>query len=109
MFFPQNQFHQDACFISWTSVNARPKLGRRLEFWVSSIALVALVPQRMSNEKRAPGCLWYIVDYTTQLYGDYFISHEIRIPINQPGFQWKVGPGYFSWLIYVQLAVAALV
>ena len=23
---------------------------------------------------------------TTQLYRDYFISHEIRIPINQPGF-----------------------
>ncbi len=24
------------------------------------------------------------MDYTTQLYRDYFISHEIRIPINQP-------------------------
>ncbi len=23
---------------------------------------------------------------TTQLYGDYFINHEIRIPIKQPGF-----------------------
>ena len=25
----------------------------------------------MSNEKRAPGYLLYIGDYTTQLYGDY--------------------------------------
>ena len=24
--------------------------------------------------------------FTTQLYWDYFISHELRIPINQPGF-----------------------
>ncbi len=31
----------------------------------------------------------------TQLYRDYFISHDIRIPINQPGCQWKVGPGFF--------------
>ena len=30
----------------------------------------------MSNEKRAPGCLGYIGDEkTTQLCGDYFISH----------------------------------
>ena len=33
-----------------------------------------------------PGWLGYIRDYTTQLYRDYFISHDIRIPINQPGF-----------------------
>ena len=25
----------------------------------------------MSNEKRAPGCLGYIGDYTTQVYLDY--------------------------------------
>ena len=37
----------------------------------------------MSHEK-IPGCLGYIGDYTTQLYGDYFINHEIRIPINHP-------------------------
>ena len=28
-------------------------------------------PGEVSNEKRAPGCLGYIGDYTTQLYGDY--------------------------------------
>ena len=30
------------------------------------------------------GWLGYIRDYATQLYGDYFINHEIRIPIKQP-------------------------
>ena len=30
------------------------------------------------------GYLLYIGDDATQLYGDYFINHEIRIPINQP-------------------------
>ena len=33
-----------------------------------------------SNEKRAPGYLLYIWDYTTQLYGDYK-KNIIRIPI----------------------------
>ena len=37
--------------------------------------------------------------YGPQLYGDYFINHEIRIPISQPVIQWKVGPCFFrgSW------------
>ena len=32
------------------------------------------------------GYLLYIgiYAYANQLYGDYFINHEIRIPINQP-------------------------
>ena len=32
------------------------------------------------------GYLLYIGNYAyaNQLYGDYFINHEIRIPINQP-------------------------
>ena len=30
-----------------------------------------------------PGWLFYIEDFTTQLYGDYFINHEIRTPIKQ--------------------------
>ena len=38
----------------------------------------------LSNEKRAPGCLGCIGEKTTQLCGDYFINHDIRIPINQP-------------------------
>ena len=36
-----------------------------------------------------PGCLGYIGDYTTQLIGDYFIHHDIRILIKQPGFNGK--------------------
>ena len=32
----------------------------------------------MSSDQNA-GCLGYIRDYTTQLYRDYFISHEIKI------------------------------
>ena len=33
-----------------------------------------------------PGWLFYIEDgKTTKLYRDYLISHDIRIPINQPG------------------------
>ena len=32
-----------------------------------------------------PSCLGYIGDEkTTQSYGEYFINHEIRIPIKQP-------------------------
>ncbi len=30
--------------------------------------------EHVSNEKRAPGCLGYIRDYTTQFCRDYFIS-----------------------------------
>ena len=37
--------------------------------------------------KRPPGCLFDVGDDNpTQLYGDYFINHARRIPINQPGF-----------------------
>ena len=37
-----------------------------------------LADQLSSDEN--PGWLGNIRDYTTQLYRDYFISHEIRIP-----------------------------
>ena len=50
---------------------------------------MTLQPPHASNEKRAPGFLLYIGEYTTQLCGDYFINHEIRIPIKQPGFNGK--------------------
>ena len=33
---------------------------------------------------------------TTQLYGDYFISHEIGISINQPGFHGVSAKGFGS-------------
>ena len=45
-------------------------------------APIELPELQMSNEKRAPGCLVYIggMTFPTQLYWDYFINHEIRIP-----------------------------
>ena len=36
-----------------------------------------------------PGCLGDIGDYTIQLCGDYFINHEIGIPIKQLVFHGK--------------------
>ena len=39
---------------------------------------------QVSNEKNLDW-LDYIGDYTTQLCRDYFINHEIRIPIIYPG------------------------
>ena len=53
---------------------------------------------RLSNEKN-PGYFLYIGNYTTQSYGDYFINHAIRIPINQAVY-WKVRPVFFSWLTW---------
>ena len=58
------------------------------------------LPYQLSNEKNPTGCLGYIGDYTTQLYRDNFINHEIRIPINQP-VKWKVGR-FFSWLNWLK-------
>ncbi len=34
----------------------------------------------------------------TQLYGDYFINHDLWIPINQPGWLMESRSGFFSWL-----------
>ena len=43
----------------------------------------------------SPGCLGSIVDeILPSLNGDYFISHEIRIPLKQ-SVQWKVGGFFF--------------
>ena len=55
----------------------------------------------MSNEKKRlyHGCsLGYRLrmKFTTQLCGDDFINHEIRIPIKQPGFNSeRKGPRFF--------------
>ena len=49
---------------------------------------------KLSNEKRAPGCLGFIGDYTIQLYGDYKKKTIIRIPIKQPVFHGK-STGFF--------------
>ncbi len=65
----------------------------------------------MSNEKK-PGYFLYIGDYTTQLYKDYFINHEIRIPINQPGkapvvfWPWLTSPALFLCSVLSQLHLA---
>ena len=37
-------------------------------------------------KKRAPGCLGFIGDEQLPSYLGIIINHEIRIPINQPGF-----------------------
>ena len=39
---------------------------------------------QVSNEKRAPGCLGYVGDEILPSYIGILISHDIRIPINQP-------------------------
>ena len=63
-------------------------------------------PFHMSNEKRSPGCLGYVKDNTTQLYRNYFINHDIRIPIRQAVFQWKVG-GFFRPVVALPPQVVA--
>ena len=35
-------------------------------------------------------CMYREWNFLPRLCGDYFINHEIRIPIKQPGFEWKV-------------------
>ena len=48
--------------------------------------------KKLSHEKKGPnGWLGDIkgMRCTTQLNKDYFINHEIRIPIDQPGFNGK--------------------
>ena len=45
-------------------------------------------------KKGVPSCLGYIVDYTTQLYGEYNIT-IIRILFKQPRIQWKVSEFFF--------------
>ena len=57
----------------------------------------------LSSENRAPGCLGVYRGWNpSQLCGDYFINHEIRIPIQQPGFHGKEGRFFFSWLIFLK-------
>ena len=43
----------------------------------------------MSNKKGTPGCLGYLRDEILPSYIGVIINHEIRIPINQPGFNGK--------------------
>ena len=53
------------------------------------IYLVVVNKNQLSSETN-PGCFGFIGDYTTQLCGDYFINHEIRIPsLNNQYFHGK--------------------
>ena len=62
--------------------------------------LVWIQHTTMNKEKRAPGCLVYIGDYTTQLCRGYFINHYLRIPINQPGFNGNYPRVFGPWRIW---------
>ena len=44
---------------------------------------------QMSSEKKKPGWLDYIGDEIPPRYIGIIINHEIRIPVNQPGFNGK--------------------
>ncbi len=72
-------------------------------FWCGNDGMAPRSPERKE-------CCWGIVDQGTPvgwvIWGmksypgcckDYFISHEIRIPINQPGFHW-MSQGFWSLL-----------
>ena len=47
------------------------------------------------------GCLGYVGDEILPSYKRIIINHEIRIPIEQPGFHGKYLMGFVSWLICV--------
>ena len=57
-------------------------------FWRPFLQWTLRRVTQLSNEKKT-GCSEFIGDFTTQLCGDYFINHELRIPINQPVFHGK--------------------
>ena len=50
--------------------------------------------------KKRPGWLGFIGDYSAQLYGDYVINHEIRIPIKQPVFRRKLRDPVFFFAVH---------
>ena len=62
-------------------------------FWTSQAEKISFLGGgvkggcKVSNEKRAPGCLGYIRDYATQVYRDY----------DKPSWGWKVR-GFYSCL-----------
>ena len=53
----------------------------------------------MSNEKRAPGWLGYIGDYTDPIFLGIIISHY-KDPYKPTRIQWKVRSFFFSWLTW---------
>ena len=63
------------------------KLGPNLDGWDDE-----LTPTHLRSKKKDPFWLFRVYigdDKTTQLCGDYFIKHDIRIPSKQPGFNGK--------------------
>ena len=65
-------------FVGFPSAHLRQALPRRLDVCEARWAVFSSPPVD-------PGWLFYIGDfYTSQLYRDYFINHEFRIPIKQP-------------------------
>ena len=69
--------------LQWSILGASHLTGDKVEgIWPNRIQPP---PKQMSHEKK-PGWLGLYRGWNpTQLYRDYFINHEIRIPINQPG------------------------
>ena len=60
----------------------------------------------LTNEK-SPGCLGYIGDYTTQLYGDYYSKTIMTIPMKQPFFSWLIWDArLFVLLLTLSLAIS---
>ena len=59
--------------ITWKSTHyTHPDASNSNKPWeVQHLWIHGFVKQQLGNEKRAPGCLWYIGDYATQLYRDY--------------------------------------
>ena len=62
---------------------------------MSSLPLKRSAVKKTWAMKENPGWLGYIGDEILPSYIGIIISHEIRIPINQPGFQWKEVKGFF--------------
>ena len=54
----------------------------------------------MSNEKRAPGCLGYIRDEILPSYIG-IIMNLCKDPYETTRIQWKVRPGFCSWLRWI--------
>ena len=73
----------------WPGLHPARVPGENSDGWIS-MGWIFKTSSHRSNEKRAPfSCLGYIGDYTTQLNLDYFINHEIRIPIKKPVYTGK--------------------
>ena len=76
-----------------------------VRFSTSTILTFFTGPCLERPEKKGPKRLFRLFtgSNTTQLYGDYFINHDIRIPIKTSNTLWKVRPGFFrgsNWSLW---------